>query len=101
GLALATKSASISKDMPRLVIVVMKDKSSLYSNVKRYEESTGVVTQVILSKHFKKPNEQLFVNIGLKINKKLGGNNCSLSDRQQISFISSAPVRILFKLWTI
>ncbi|CAI2164293.1 15995_t:CDS:10 [Funneliformis geosporum] len=95
GLALAIKSASIVKDMPRLVIVIMSDRSSLYGEIKRYEEAgMGVITQVILSKHFKKSNEQLFVNIGLKINKKLGGNNCSLSNKQQMSFISSAPTMV-------
>ena len=72
----------------------MKEKSSLYSVIKRIAETDlGVRTQCILSKNLRKQKgaEQLCVNIGLKINAKLGGKNCSLSTGE-IPFISSAPV---------
>ncbi len=69
----------------------MRDRSPLYGEIKRIEETgLGVRTQCILSKHLKKrQTEQLFANIGLKMNTNLGGKNFSLSDGQ-LDFVSSA-----------
>ena len=72
----------------------MKDRSSLYSDIKRTAETVlGVRTQCVLSRNLRKPKglEQFCVNLGLKINAKLGGKNCSLS-AGQIDFITSVPV---------
>jgi eukaryotic translation initiation factor 2C len=72
----------------------MRERSRLYSDIKRTAETDlGVRTQCILSKNLRRQKgvEQLCVNLGLKINAKLGGKNCSLS-AGQIDFISSVPV---------
>ena len=72
----------------------MGGRSPLYGDIKRTAETDlGVRTQCVLSKNLRKPKglEQFCVNLGLKINAKLGGKNCSLS-AGQIDFISSVPV---------
>jgi len=74
----------------------MRDRSRLYSDIKRTAETElSVRTQCILSKNMRKPKgfEQFCVNVALKINAKLGGRNYSLS-AGQIDFISSAPVSV-------
>ena len=74
----------------------MRDRSRLYSDIKRISETVlSVRTQCILAKHMRKPKgfDQFCANVGLKINAKLGGRNYSLI-AGQIDFISSAPVRM-------
>ena len=65
----------------------MRERSRLYSEIKRVAETIlGVHTQCLLSKHLRKPRgvDQLCANLGLKINGKLGGKNCSLSDKYHL-----------------
>ena len=70
----------------------MRERSPLYNDIKRIAETDmGVLTQCMLSRHLRKRQEQYCVNLGLKINVKLGGKNFSLSPGQ-IDFISSVPV---------
>ncbi|RIA88165.1 Piwi domain-containing protein [Glomus cerebriforme] len=97
GLMQAAKKAMKSKGEMPLILVTMRERSKLYSDIKRIAETDlSVPTQCILSKHMRKPKgfEQFCVNVGLKINAKLGGRNCSLS-AGQIDFISSAPTMVL------
>ncbi len=76
-------------------MVVMRERSPLYNDIKRIAETDmGVRTQCMLSRHLRRCQEQYCVNLGLKINAKLGGKNYSLS-AGQIDFISSVPVSIL------
>ena len=67
----------------------MRERSPLYNDIKRIAETDlGVRTQCMLSRHLRKRQEQYCVNLGLKINVKLGGKNFSLSDGQ-MEFVSS------------
>lgn len=85
----------MNKDEPvQLVLVVMRERSRLYSDIKRIAETElSIRTQCVLNKNIRKPKgfEQFCVNVGLKINAKLGGRNYSLSTGQ-IDFVSSVPV---------
>lgn len=97
GLTQAVERARIKKDEPpQLVVVIMRDRSRLYSDIKRIAETElSVRTQCILSKNMRKQKgfEQFCVNVGLKINAKLGGRNYSLS-AGQIDFITSVPTMV-------
>lgn len=95
----AAERARINKDEPvQLILVVMRERSRLYSEIKRIAETElSIRTQCILSKNIRKPKgfEQFCVNVGLKINAKLGGRNYSLS-AGQIDFVTSVPVSMNF-----
>ena len=85
------------KPPPELILIIMRDRSPLYGHIKRIAETVlDVRTQCILSKNMRKQKgfEQFCVNVGLKINAKLGGKNCSLSPGQ-IPFVSNASVRVV------
>ncbi|CAB4387407.1 unnamed protein product [Rhizophagus irregularis] len=97
GLTQAAERARMNKDEPvQLVLVVMRERSRLYSDIKRIAETElSIRTQCVLNKNIRKPKgfEQFCVNVGLKINAKLGGRNYSLSTGQ-IDFVSSVPTMI-------
>ncbi|CAI2173640.1 5374_t:CDS:10 [Funneliformis geosporum] len=80
---------------PQLIIVIMQERSRLYAGIKRVGETDlGVRTQCMLAKHMRKrQNEQFCVNLGLKINAKLGGRNFTLTPGQ-MDFIASAPTMV-------
>ncbi|CAI2165391.1 7296_t:CDS:10 [Funneliformis geosporum] len=92
GLVQAIKVRADPQKPPQLIIVIMQDRSPLYAEIKRVGETDlGVRTQCVLAKNVRKrQNEQFCVNLGLKINAKLGGRNFSLTPGQ-MDFISSAP----------
>ena len=73
-------------------MVIMRDRSSLYNDIKRIAETDmGVRTQCMLSRHLRRCQEQYCVNLGLKINAKLGGHNCNLI-KEELSIIGKVPV---------
>ncbi|CAG8435462.1 9989_t:CDS:10 [Funneliformis mosseae] len=95
GLIQAIKVRKDQQKGPQLIIVIMKERSQLYGEIKRAgENDLGVRTQCMLAKHLRKrSNEQFCVNLGLKINAKLGGRNFTLTPGQ-MNFISSAPTMV-------
>ncbi|CAG8741664.1 925_t:CDS:2, partial [Acaulospora morrowiae] len=89
-------TSRFNKDLPpQLIFCVLEHTGSLYGEIKRIGDTElGVPTQVVLTKLLSRRGiDQICANIALKVNVKLGGQNCFLSEGQ-LSFVSEVPTMI-------
>lgn len=82
---------------PQFVFVVLpgaKTDTSIYNDVKKLgDREFGYLTQNVLQANLLKNSPQLFANLGLKINLKMGGVNHKL--REDISILKKGPTMIV------
>ncbi|RHZ71116.1 hypothetical protein Glove_262g41 [Diversispora epigaea] len=80
---------------PQIVFCILEQSGPLYGEIKRIGDTImGVPTQIILAKLLTKRGvDQICSNIALKVNVKLGGQNCFLANGQ-LDFVSEAPTMI-------
>ncbi|CAG8447612.1 8562_t:CDS:10 [Diversispora eburnea] len=80
---------------PQIVFCILEQTGPLYGEIKRIGDTImGVPTQIILAKLLTKRGvDQICSNLALKVNVKLGGQNCFLANGQ-LDFVSEAPTMI-------
>lgn len=82
---------------PQFVFVVLpgaKTDTSIYNDVKKLgDREFGYLTQNVLQANLLKNSPQLFANLGLKINLKMGGVNHKLRD--DLSILKQGPTMIV------
>ncbi|EXX54101.1 hypothetical protein RirG_237720 [Rhizophagus irregularis DAOM 197198w] len=81
---------------PQLILCILPNTgSNLYAEIKRVSDTIiGVATQCVQSTHTKKPVKQYCVNICLKMNVKLGGENSFLIP-EHIQFLADEPTILM------
>ncbi|PKK58711.1 Piwi-domain-containing protein, partial [Rhizophagus irregularis] len=81
---------------PQLILCILPNAgSNLYAEIKRVSDTViGVATQCVQSTHTKKPVKQYCVNICLKMNVKLGGENSFLIP-EHIQFLADEPTILM------
>ncbi|RUP47040.1 Piwi domain-containing protein [Jimgerdemannia flammicorona] len=82
--------------LPELLICIMPDKTSpIYTIVKHEADCKyGVMSQCVNRHQLRKLNQQYLVNLLLKINAKLGGQNVKLAEGN-LPFIGGRPTLVL------
>ncbi|KAI0539100.1 ribonuclease H-like domain-containing protein [Xylaria digitata] len=82
---------------PQFVFVVLpgrKTDTEIYNDVKKLgDREFGYLTQNVLSQNLLKNNPQVFANLGLKINLKMGGINHKL--RNDITIVKRTPTMVV------
>ncbi|KAI1118279.1 ribonuclease H-like domain-containing protein [Nemania sp. NC0429] len=82
---------------PQFVFVVLpgaKTDTSIYNDVKKLGDlEYGYLTQNVLQNNLLKNNPQLFANLGLKVNLKMGGTNHKLRD--DIAVLKQGPCMVV------
>ncbi|RGB39104.1 Piwi domain-containing protein [Rhizophagus diaphanus] len=81
---------------PQLILCILPNTGSdLYAEIKRVSDTViGVATQCVQSVHTKNPKKQYCVNICLKMNVKLGGENSFLIP-EHIQFLADEPTILM------
>ncbi|TYZ59295.1 hypothetical protein PybrP1_006571 [[Pythium] brassicae (nom. inval.)] len=79
---------------PQLVVVIMRGRSVLYSDIKRTSDTLlGVPSQCLLASNVVKCQTQYCANVCMKMNVKLGGKNLILRD--DLPLVSTTPAIVI------
>ncbi|RGB37332.1 Piwi domain-containing protein [Rhizophagus diaphanus] len=80
---------------PQLILCILPHKSIFYAEIKRASDTViGIATQCILSNNMRRGKKQYCVNVCLKMNVKLGGENSFLIP-EHIQFVANQPTILM------
>ncbi|KAK6440392.1 hypothetical protein LTR95_003383 [Oleoguttula sp. CCFEE 5521] len=92
--AISQRRHELAAKKPSIVLVIIPASTGIYNAVKySCDVQEGVLCQCVVDSKFAKQQTQYYVNVGLKVNLKLGGVNHSIPD---INFGRMSPARTMF-----
>jgi hypothetical protein len=94
--SLSQKIQELAKRRPSIILIIIPEhnNSHIYNTIKQTcDIQEGVLCQCVVDSKFAKQQMQYFVNVGLKINLKLGGNNQGIP---MSNFGSISPDKTMF-----